>query len=167
MIRAILWAQFLSMRLRKGGAVRGGTIFSAVTGTFFYVLFAFLGWVLEMLFSSAEIAGNFVQVLSGVLLVGMLYWQLAPVITASFGASIDLRKLMAYPIPRSKLFQVELLLRAITSFDVLIVLTGICTGLLRNRLYGAAAAPYIISGALAFVAMNVLLSAGIRALPAI
>ena len=152
------------MRLRKGSAVRGGTIFSAVTGTFFYVLFAFLGWVLEMLFSSPEIAGNFVQVLSGVLLVGMLYWQLAPVITASFGASIDLRKLMAYPIPRGKLFQVELLLRAITSFDVLIVLTGICTGLLRNRLYGAAAAPYIISGALAFIAMNVFLSAGIRAL---
>ena len=34
MIRAILWAQFLSMRLRKGRAVRGGTIFSAVTGGF-------------------------------------------------------------------------------------------------------------------------------------
>lgn len=164
MIRAILRAQFLSMRLRKGGAVRGGTIFSAVTGTFFYVIFAFLGWVLEMLFSSPEAAGNFVQVLSGILLIATLYWQLAPVITASFGASIDLRKLMAYPIPRGKLFQVELLLRAITSFDILIVLTGICTGLLRNRLYGAAAAPYIISGALAFAAMNVFLSAGMRAL---
>jgi ABC-2 type transport system permease protein len=35
---------------------------------------------------------------------------------------------------------------------------------LRNRLYGAAAAPYIISGTLAFIAMNVLLSAGVRAL---
>jgi len=164
MIRAILWAQFLSMRVRRGGAVRGSAIFSAVTGTFFYVMFAFLGWVLEMLFSSPDLATNFVQVLSAVLLAAMLYWQLAPVITASFGASIDLRKLMAYPIPRRKLFQVELLLRAITSFDMLIVLTGICTGLLRNRLYGAAAAPYIISGALAFIAMNVLLSAGIRAL---
>jgi ABC-2 type transport system permease protein len=164
MIRAILWAQILSMRLRKGGAVRGSAVFSAITGTFFYVVFAFLGWVLEMLFSSPEVAANFVQVLSAVLLIATLYWQLAPVITASFGASIDLRKLMAYPIPRGKLFQVELLLRAITSFDVLLVLTGICTGLLRNRLYGAAAAPYIISGALAFIAMNVLLSAGIRAL---
>jgi ABC-2 type transport system permease protein len=152
------------MRLRKGSAVRGGTIFSAVTGSFFYIMFAFLGWVLEMLFSDAEVAANFVQVLSGVLLIAMLYWQLAPVITASFGASMDLRKLMGYPIPRGKLFQVELLLRAITSFDMLIVLTGICTGLLRNPLYGAAAAPYIISGALAFIAMNVLLAAGLRAL---
>ena len=164
MIRAILWAQFLSMRLRKGGGVRGSAIFSAITGLFFYVMFAFFAWVLEMLFSRPEASGHFVDVLSGVLLIAMLYWQLAPVITASFGASIDLRKLMAYPIPRGKLFQVELLLRAMTSFDVVIVLTGICTGLMRNRLYGAAAAPYIISGALAFVAMNVLLSAGIRAL---
>ncbi len=95
MIRAILWAQFLSMRLRKGGAVRGSAVFSAITGTFFYVVFAFLGWVLETLFSSPEVAANFVQVLSAVLLIATLYWQLAPVITASFGASIDLRKLMA------------------------------------------------------------------------
>lgn len=164
MIRAILWAQFLSMRLRKGGAVRGSAVFSAITGAFFYVLFAFLGWVLEMLFSSPDMAADFVQVLSGVLVVGTLYWQLAPVITASFGASMDLRKLIAYPIPRGKLFQVELLLRTITSLDMLIVLTGICAGLLANPLYGAAAAPFILSGALAFIAMNVLLSAGLRAL---
>jgi ABC-2 type transport system permease protein len=164
MIWAILWAQLLSMRLRKGGTVRGSAIFSAFTGMFFYVMFAFFGWVLELLFSSPEVSGHFLQVLSGVLLIAMLYWQLAPVITASFGASIDLRKLMAYPIPRGKLFLVEILLRAITSFDMLIVLTGICIGLLRNRLYGASAAPFILSGALAFIAMNVLLSAGVRAL---
>lgn len=162
MIRAILWAQFLSMRLRKGSAVRGGSIFSAFTGLFFYAMFAFFGWVLMLLFSSPEASAYFVQALSGVLLVVTLYWQLMPVITASFGASIDLRKLMAYPIPRARLFLVEILLRAMTSFDMLVVLAGICIGLLRNRLYGAAAAPFVLAGALAFIAMNILLSAGIR-----
>ena len=86
-----------------------------------------------MFFSSPEKPANFVQVLSASSAGrDALYWQLAPVITASFGASIDLRKLMAYPIPRGKLFQVELLLRAITSFDLLIVLTGICARSIRD-----------------------------------
>lgn len=162
MIGAILWAQFLSMRLRKGNGVRGGAIFSAITGLFFYGIFAFFGWGLMLLFSSPDASAYFVPLLSGIFLVVMLYWQLAPVISASFGASIDLRKLMAYPIPRRKLFLVEVLLRAITSLDMLVIVTGVCVGLLRNPLYGASAAPYVISGALAFVVMNVLLSAGIR-----
>ena len=51
---AILWAQLLSMRLRKGTAVRGSAIFSSVTGMFFYAVFAFFGWIFMELFSSAE-----------------------------------------------------------------------------------------------------------------
>jgi len=162
MITAILWAQFLSMRLRKGTAARGSAVFSSVTGLFFYIAFAFFGWILMELFSATEATAYFLAALSGILMLMMAYWQLAPVMTASFGASIDLRKLMAYPIPRSRLFLVEVLLRAITSFDMLLVLAGVCLGLLRNPLYGAAAAPFIILGALTFVVTNILLSAGIR-----
>ena len=36
MIAAILKAQLLSMRLRKGRAARGGAVFSAITGLIFY-----------------------------------------------------------------------------------------------------------------------------------
>ncbi len=164
MIGAILWAQFLSMRLRKGGGARGSAVFSVITGLMFYGVFAFFGWALMLLFSSTDYSAQFIQFLSGLLLVVMLYWQLAPVISASFGASIDLRKLLAYPIPRNQLFLVEVLLRAMTSFDMLLVIAGVCAGLLRNRLYGPADAPYIILGAVAFIAMNVLLSAGVRSL---
>jgi len=42
------------------------------------------------------------------------------------------------------------------------VLSGIVVGLLRNPLYGWAAAPYVIVGAVAFAAMNVLFSAGVK-----
>ena len=161
MIGAILKAQLLSMRMRKGAA-RGGVIFSAVTGLFFYGMFVFFGWTLMLVFSSPDASVYFVPLLSSLLLVIMLYWQLAPVISASFGASIDLRKLRAYPIPRRKLFLVEVLLRIITSFDMVVVVTGICVGLIRNRLYGAGHAPFIVAGALEFALMNILLSAGTR-----
>ncbi len=125
MIAAILRAQLLSMRLRKGRAARGGALFSGVTGLIFYGVFFFFGWMLMLLFSSERAADQFLSLLSAILLIITLYWQVGPVISASFGASIDLRKLLAYPIPRGKLFQIELLLRAMTSFDMVIVIAGI------------------------------------------
>ncbi len=162
MIFAILKAQLLSMRLRKGGAARGGAVFSGVTGVIFYGIFFFFGWALMMLFSSEQAASRFLPLLSAILLFITLYWQLVPVISASFGASIDLRKLLAYPIPRGKLFQIELLLRAVTSLDMVVVIAGIAIGLLRNPLYGGPYAVGVIAGALTLIVMNVVLSAGIR-----
>lgn len=161
MIGAILKAQLLSMRMRKGAA-RGGVVFSAITGFFFYGMFAFFAWTLMLVFSSPDASVYFVPLLSSLLLVIMLYWQLAPVVSASFGASIDLRKLMAYPIPRRKLFLVEVMLRIVTSFDMVVVVSGICIGLLRNRLFGSGNALVIIAGAVSFALMNILLSAGTR-----
>jgi ABC-2 type transport system permease protein len=161
MIGAILRAQLLSMRMRKGAA-RGGIVFTLLTGLFFYGMFAFIGFVLAMLFSQPDASVYFGPLLASIFLVIMIYWQLAPVISASFGASIDLSKLLAYPIPRRKLFLVEVLLRTVTSFDMMVVVTGIVIGLLKNRLFSAGAAPFVIPGALAFAAMNILLSAGTR-----
>src|SRR5579862_403270 len=98
MIAAILRAQLLSMRLRTGMR-RGSAIFSAFTGLFFYGFWAFLGWAAMLFFSLPDQAPFFVPVLSSGLMFVMLYWQLAPIISASFGASLDLRKLLVYPIP--------------------------------------------------------------------
>ncbi len=162
MLRAILYAQLLSMRPRRGRALRGSAVFSVFTTLFFYGIFGLFGLSMMFLFSSPDIAGRFVQALSGALLLITGYWQIGPVITASFGASIDLRKLMAYPVPRRDLFLVEVLLRAMTSFDIVLVLGGIVIGLLRNPLYGWAAAPYVIGGSVAFAVMNVLFSAGVK-----
>jgi ABC-2 type transport system permease protein len=161
MIAAILRAQLLSMRLRSR-ARRGSAIFSALTGLFFYGFWGFLAWGGMVFFSQPDQQPYFVAVLSSELMFVMLYWQLAPVISASFGASLDLRKLLAYPIPHGKLFLVEILLRITTCAEMLIVVGGTAIGLLRNPLYGARAAVYIVTGALVFGAMNILLSAGAR-----
>ena len=69
------------------------------------------------------------RLLSSGLLFAAGYWQLAPVLSASFGASLDLRKLVAYPIPRVKLFTVEVLLRILTCAEMLILLACAALGL--------------------------------------
>ena len=58
------------------------------------------------------------------------YWQLMPILSASMGSALDLRKLLAYPIPHRKLFIVEVLLRFTTALEMVLVLAGGVAGLL-------------------------------------
>jgi hypothetical protein len=161
MIAAILRAQFISMRLRVGTR-RGGTIFSVLTGLIFYGFWTLVAFGAGAFFAGTENSGSFVPVLSSGLLFVMMYWQIAPVISASFGASLELPKLLIYPIPRGKLFTVELLLRLTNCTEMLILVTGAAIGLVLNPLYGGRAGLFIGSGALIFAATNLLLSAGTR-----
>ncbi|MEP6713939.1 MAG: hypothetical protein ABJC09_00090 [Terriglobia bacterium] len=161
MIWAILRAQLLSMRLRKGTG-RYSALFSWLTGLFFYGMWAFLAWGALLFFSEPDEAPYFIPVLSSGLMLVMLYWQLAPVISASFGASLDLRKLLAYPIPHNKLFTVEVMLRLTTCAEMMIVVGGAAIGLLRNPQYGAARSPFVAGGVVLFALTNILLSAGTR-----
>jgi ABC-2 type transport system permease protein len=151
------------MRLRTGTR-RGGAVFSAITGLVYYGFWIFLATGGVLFLSDPENAGNFVLVLSSGLLFVMLYWQVAPVITAGFGASLDLRKLLIYPIPHRKLFTVEILLRLTNCGEMLIVIAGAVIGLLWNPLYGWKASPFVLGGALLFTATNIFLSAGMRSL---
>jgi ABC-2 type transport system permease protein len=161
MIFAILRAQLLSMRLRVGTR-RRGTAFSALTGLIFYGVWALLSLGAMLYFADPADVSFFLPVLSTGLFFVMLYWQLAPVISAGFGASLDLSKLLIYPIPRRKLFAVEVMLRLTNCAEMLILLAGAATGLMRNPLYGPAARLFILLGALIFAATNLLLSAGVR-----
>ena len=100
----------------------------------------------------------------GFLLV-LAYWQMAPLLTSSFGASLDLRKLRVYPIPRGKLFAVEVLLRLANCGEMLIVLAGGAAGLFRNPVWGGwEALPRLLAAVLPFVCFNLLLAAGLRSL---
>jgi ABC-2 type transport system permease protein len=141
---------------------RGGVVFSLITSLLFYGFWTFLGFGVMLYFSDPEEAANFVPTLASGLLFAMLYWQLMPVVTAGFGASLDTQKLLVYPIPPGKLFTIEALLR-LTSVPEMVILTAAAAiGLLRNPLYGAKTAPLAVSGFAIFVAINVLLSAGTR-----
>ncbi len=161
MILAILKAQWLSMRLRVGTR-RAGAVFSSITSVAFYGFWAFLAWMVMLFFSQPEQTEYFVDGLSSGLLFVMLYWQLAPIVSASFGASLDLKKLLSYPIPHGKLFTVEVMLRIFTCGEMLLLVLGAMTGILRNPHYGGKNAVFALGGALIFSLTNILLSAGNR-----
>lgn len=163
MIRAILWAQWLSMRTLRVGTRAQGAIFSTFTGLLFYGFWGVVALGAEAFFANPDNNGLFPLALPSFLLVVMLYWQVAPVVSASLGASLDLKKLIVYPIPRQRLFAVEILLRLTTCMEMFVALGGLLFGLLRNpRLAGAVAATRLTGAVLLFVALNLLLSAGMR-----
>ena len=160
MIAAILRAQMLSMRI--GG--RRGAIFSAITGFLWYGF-----W------SAAAVAAYVVTSLAGpvqlhtYLPMGFLgvcaYWQVIPVLSASMGAGLDMRKLLVYPLPHGQLFVVEILLRLTAGAEMIMVLTGGSLGLLSNPAAGGwTALPRVAGGALSFVVFNLLLASGMRSL---
>ncbi|MDQ6707927.1 MAG: hypothetical protein M3Z85_18365, partial [Acidobacteriota bacterium] len=114
MIGAILRAQFLSMRSFRLRSHRGSSILTMITGLVFYGFWGMIAFGAEAFFSDSGNRDLFPTVLSTGLMVVFLYWQLAPIATASMGSSLDLRKLLVYPVPREKLFLVEVLLRFTT-----------------------------------------------------
>ena len=163
MISAILRAQFLSMRSFRLDSRRRGAIFSILTSLIWYGIWVFIAIVAEEFFFSAETGEMIRRGLPTGLMFVFLYWQLTPIMSASLGGSLDLKKLLIYPVPQGKLFVIEVLLRLTTGAEMLLVLTGAAIGLLRNPVYGGLrAAPRIIFPILLFVLFNLLLSAGLR-----
>jgi hypothetical protein len=126
-IAAILRAQWLSMRM--GG--QRGKIFSFITGVVWYSV-----WIVAASFACLTVSRAPTDVLRRILplaLLGVfLYWQVMPILSASMGSALDLRKLLAYPIPHGKLFEVEVLLRLATGLEMLLVLAGGVARLFRN-----------------------------------
>jgi len=162
-IAAILRAQFLSMRSFRLDSRRRGAIFSILTSLIWYGIWIFVAFIAEDFFSSAETGTLIRRGFPAGLMFVFLYWQLTPIMSASLGASLDLKKLLIYPVPHAKLFAIEVLLRLTTCGEMLLVLAGAAVGLLRNAQYGGfTAAPRIIGPILLFIFFNLLLSAGLR-----
>ncbi len=160
MIAAILRAQLLSMRF---GASRGA-IFSLITGLLWY---GFWCGASVAMYALASQAGA--SVLRRALPIGLLllfvYWQVVPILSASMGSALDMRKLMLYPVPHRKLFLVEVMLRLTTGAEMVLVAAGASAGLVRNSAIGGwTAAPRILAAILIFLLFNLLLASGLRSL---
>jgi ABC-2 type transport system permease protein len=157
-ISAIVWAQWRSTRNHFPRANLGGMLFTGVLTAIWYGAFAYLALLAEILLSQPDELAAFHQILPAALLLCFLYWQLIPVLLTSMGASLDLRKLLVYPIPKQALFVVEVVLRVSTGIEMLLLLAGAAVGLLRNP-----AVPLWAPFSLAiFVLFNLFCSTGIR-----
>ncbi len=157
MIAAILRAQWLSMRL--GGR---GTAFNILVGLIWYGLWSGIATLLGG--AAATLPARVLVQWLPVGFLGMFaYCQFVPVISASMGSALNLRKLLPYPIPHDRLFVIEVLLRLMNAIEMLMVLTGGVLGLLVNpETGGLAAVPGVAAAAVLFLLFNVLLASGLR-----
>src|SRR5258708_9449353 len=126
--RAILWAQWRTIR----NYPRLGAIWPILIGVVWYG-----GWLLEVMVVARVVAdpsqiGLVRTAFPGALVLVFLYWQVMPLLLAATGASLDLRKLQAYPIPVSQLFVVEVMLRVTAAIEMFILLLGAAAGFLLN-----------------------------------
>jgi ABC-2 type transport system permease protein len=155
--RAILWAQWRTLRNYLPRSSMGGILFSGVLAVVWYSLFVVVAFALGTLFRQVPDAATS-ALLPNTLLIACLYWQIIPVLMVSMGSSLDLKKLQAYPIPHRELFAIETMLRVTTAVEVLIVLVGICFGLARNSRVPLKGPGW----AIVFVAFNLFLATGVR-----
>lgn len=156
--RAIVWAQWRTLLNYYPRSSKTGIVFTILLSALWYGMWAFGAFVVGDLLSDAEnqhLLDTFVPV--GLLLV-FLYWQVVPLLLVATGASLDIRRLLVYPIPHSQLFSIEALLRMATGMEMALVLCGASVGLWLNPevpFWGPLAfVPYVL--------MNLFISAGLR-----
>lgn len=158
-VRAIIRAQFKGLYNHlSGGGSNAGRIVYWVSSLIWYGLITFLAWLAATGIPEIKTRDALSAVVGSGLLLAMLFWQFIPVLLATTGISLDLRRLMVYPIAPSRLFGIEVALRLTTGVEVVIVLIGASVGLARSPV-----APWW--GWLSFVpfmVFNLLLSAGVR-----
>ena len=142
------------------GANRRGFILSFLTGVIWYGMWTAVGVAVYSTLSEAQPAQVRLWVPLGLLGV-CIYWQAMPILSASMGSSLDLRKLRIYPAPHGRLFQVEILLRLTNGFEMIIVLAAGLAGLFRNPFTRGA---YALAPLAIYVVFNVLLASGTRSM---
>jgi ABC-2 type transport system permease protein len=144
--------------MRMGG--NRGRIFNVLTGVAWYGMWTALSYGGFHLVSQSPV--EVIRRTAPLALLGVfVYWQAMPILSASMGSALDLRRLLAYPIPHRTLFQVEVLLRLATGAEMVLVLSGGVAGLFRNPATRGwpAVFPVVI-----FIVFNVLLASGSRSL---
>lgn len=153
-----MWAQWRSTRNHFPRANLGGLLFTGLLTTIWYGAFAYLAVLAAVLLSQRGELEAFHKILPAALLLCFLYWQVIPVLLTSMGASLDLRKLLVYPIPKRALFAIEVILRVSTGIEMMLILAGAAIGLLLNSAVPLWA-PFSL---VLFVVFNLFCSTGIR-----
>jgi ABC-2 type transport system permease protein len=154
-IGAIFWAQFRTTRnhLPRTGL---GAFLLGLLGLLWYGMFAGLGVMFALLLPRVPIP-QLQQWLPVGLLGVFAFWQLVPLFTVSGGWSLQLKKLLPYPIKDSTLFDIEVALRITTAPEMVIVLLGGVAGLLHHPQIGITGLALLL-----FVPFNLFLSLAIR-----
>lgn len=123
-----------------------------------YLLVAFGAGVLATVIPTMRRPDDVRTLISVGLLLGFLYWQFVPVLLVSSGMSLELKRLLVYPVSSQRLFFVEAVLRLTTGVEVLILMAGAAVGLWRHGQIPWWGPFFMVP----FAVFNLLLSAGVR-----
>jgi hypothetical protein len=155
-IKAIVWAQFRVMRNHMPRTGVGGVVMWIVTALW-YCMFIGLAWL-----AATSIPALPMEVLRQALPIALLalflYNQTIPLLTLSTGWSLQINKLMVYPIRNSALFGLEVLLRITSAPESIVVLLGGVVGLARRSDVPVIAA----LGLLLFIPINLFFQLAVR-----
>ena len=92
------------------------------------------------------------------LMIGFFYWQVVPLLLVTAGVTLEIKKLIVYPVPHSQLFLLDAILRVSTGMEVLIMIGGASIGIMLNpRLPVWSALAF-----LPYIAFNLAFAAGVR-----
>lgn len=156
--RAILWAQFRSLWNFYGRGNTGMLVFTIAMSALWYGMLVFGGFSAAVVASDAKQLPMLRRSGSTALFFMFLYWQVVPILMASTGASIDLKRVAVYPVSRTELFLLEVLLRLTTGVDMLIILVGAVIGFALNP----AVPRWVPLIFVPWTALNLLLATGLR-----
>jgi len=157
--RAILWAQ-IHVLLNYGRRSGLTVAFSAFLFLLWYGTFLALSVLAGRVLAVPEFAPVIGRRLPAILFGAMVYWQVVPLLMAATGYALDLRKVVIYPIPHGQLFQIDLLLRLLTSLEMLVLTAGAVIGAAFNP----ALSKWSLIALPAFAAFNIFLGSGVKEL---
>ncbi len=158
-LRAILWAQWKTFLHFRSGGNLAGTALSGLILLGWFGLWTLIAASLGLLAAQPGAKSTLEQALPRALFVACVLWQMVPLLMASQGASLELKKLLVYPIPPGQLFGVDVALRVTSSLEMLLLAAGLTVGLLLNSAVPLKVAPAVI---VLLVLFNLLLASGLR-----
>ena len=129
---AIVWAQWRSLINYHGRSRKTRVPITAIFALIWYGLWMLLSISVARMTSDPQSLPLLTAALPGATLLIFLYWQIVPIIMVSTGVSLDLSRLLVYPIPHVQMFTIEVLLRVTTCAEMLLISAGFAYGLLRN-----------------------------------
>lgn len=155
---AIVQAQLRSLTNYHSRSRRRRFPLAAVFALIWYGMWAFVAVAVGITAADPDGIDLLKRALPGALLLAFLYWQIVPIIMVSSGVSLDLGRLMVYPIPHVQLFTIEVILRVTTCLEMILLSAGLALGIAMNPglpVWGAL--PVIV-----FALFNLFVSAGLK-----
>lgn len=157
----VLMAQLRMYRNMLGRRGKAAAVLNFLTLGAWYVFVLAMSVLAGDFLAAAEPGEALVSSLQFIFFGIFLYWQLAPILTASFGLALDLKRLLIFPIRPGQFFLLDLVLSLPTSVEPCIVLLGAMAGLLRNP---AISPVWVLPAAACFLCFNLFLGVAVRSL---